>query len=195
MARMHVTARVNEVATPTLVRMWWESPVVPCLWGPCGSFSCNYTHESQAAQRWRKGDLRLHKIWTFAVTLLARAQNRNNPDVLQRVNDWTHHRGPSIPWSSTQPQRRTSHWHPEQPGWSPRNWAKWKGLIPVDYTCVTLFLKHSWNGKCVETDNRLVMAVGQGGNWRWWGHGVQGWLVAAVIGPLCLHVLMSEPWS
>lgn len=94
MARMHVTAGVNEVATPTLVRMWWESPVVPSLWRPCGSFSCNYTQESQAAQWWRKGDLRLHKIWTFAVTLLARAQNRNNPDVRQRVNDWTHHPGP-----------------------------------------------------------------------------------------------------
>ena len=50
MARMHVTAGVNEVATPTLVRMWWESPVVPSLWRPCGSFSCNYTQESQAAQ-------------------------------------------------------------------------------------------------------------------------------------------------
>lgn len=31
MAKMHVTAGINKVTTPMLVRMWWESPVVSSL--------------------------------------------------------------------------------------------------------------------------------------------------------------------
>ena len=99
------------------------------------------------------------------------------------VGEWldTPHQGPSIPWSSTQPQRRMSHWDPEQPGWSPRNCAKWKGLIPVDYTwCDSVpktLLKWQMCGDWQQVGDGsgpgmelAVGGMGYGGGWwlQWW---------------------------
>lgn len=169
------------------------------------------------------GVVPLETVWQLLVSLHARvpgspAMEKGRPTTAQNLNicsdftckspkleqprcpsvgEWldTPHQGPSIPWSSTQPQRRMSHWDPEQPGWSPRNCAKWKGLIPVDYTwCDSVpktLLKWQMCGDWQQVGDgsgpgRELAVVGA------WGTGV---LVAAVMGRLCLHVLMSEPWS